>query len=288
MDKKIKLYFCNIPNFGDALNKYIFKECFDTDIEYSDSWECDAFGIGSILELLLWQTKDAKYIFKNPCKINKNPVYIFSSGFGWDDKHYFDRIRFFFNMNFKRRPEIVSLRGELTRKSAENILKKDLSDVALGDLGLLASYLCKEQSEKKYELGICPHFAYMDNPIFAQIAQEIPNSIILDTKTNPVEYVNKLNQCKTVISSGLHPLICADSLGIPNLWVRISEKTTTRHKYADYYSVFGIDPKPCNLYENKISTDYIIENYKIKPEQVKDIQQNLIKVHKEFFKKKFI
>ena len=52
---EIKLYFCDFDNVGDALNRYIYKKCFDIDVAYADSWRADYAGIGSILDHLLFQ-----------------------------------------------------------------------------------------------------------------------------------------------------------------------------------------------------------------------------------------
>ena len=236
--KKIKMYFCNINNFGDMLNLYIFKKCFGVDVQYASSQKCEAIGIGSILEQELFQIKTFLPWFLDLFNPFKKPVYVLSSGFGHEDERYKKKPRFLYSMIFKRKMKFISLRGELTKASVERIIRKDLSNIVLGDLGLLASYLLpEEKSEKIYDLGICPHYHDKGNPIFQEIQKKYPNSIILDTQTDPIEFVKKLSQCKCIISTGLHSLVCADSLGIPNLWCRISETTTTTtpHKYKDYY-----------------------------------------------------
>ena len=81
----------------------------------------------------------------------------------------------------------------------------------------------------------------------------------------------------------MHPLICADSLGIPNLWCRISEKTTTIHKYKDYYSIYGIEPVPYYIKNEAFSPEMVIENYKVKLAEVEKIKSELLSHHKKFF-----
>ncbi|MBQ6516174.1 polysaccharide pyruvyl transferase family protein [bacterium] len=282
MADNMKLFWCDIDNFGDALNVYIFKKCFGVDVENADLFDSDAMGIGSVLDNILLSTKDLKKVFK--ILKAKKPIYILSSGFGWEAEHYCAKIRYFKNMYPKRKIKAVALRGIYTKELCEKVFKTSFDDVALGDLGLLASYLIDDtKSEKKYEMGIVPHYADLQSPVFKKILEENPNSIIINTHDNPVEFLNKLNMCKTVVSTGMHPLIAADSLGIPNIWARISEKTTTRFKYKDYYSVFGINPQPYDLNNNSINPDIIRQNYAVDFEKVKAAKENLMSVMKKFF-----
>lgn len=279
INKKMKLYYCDINNFGDLLNTYIFKEIFGIETTFAPLENCDAIGIGSILDHQFLQIKHLFRFIKN----KRLPVYALSSGFARDIDYYKKRVRYLYNPILKRKIIPISLRGKLSKSFLEKITKKTYPECALGDLGLLSSYLIKNKPEKKYSLGICPHYADKNNPIFDEILKNNPNSIILDTQSDPIDYILKIAQCDAIISTGLHPLICADSLGVPNLWCRVSDKTTTIFKYRDYYSVFGINPEPFYLINNKICTDDVIKNYQIRTEQVDAIKTDLINAHKQFF-----
>lgn len=52
-----------------------------------------------------------------------------------------------------------------------------------------------------------------------------------------------MHACKYIISSSLHGLICADSICIPNRWIKLSELLGSDFKFHDYYSVFDITPE---------------------------------------------
>ena len=77
----------------------------------------------------------------------------------------------------------------------------------------------------------------------------------------------------------MHPLIAADSLGIPNLWVAFNKCAASDYKFLDYYSVFEKHPlKPLDLEKDyqKISKEFIEENYLIKKDEVEKVQKELI------------
>lgn len=279
----MKMYFCNCDNFGDQLNKYIFEKCFDINIEYSNLKNAKLIGIGSILHNCLMRNCDIIPYYINKWLKNNNDIYVLGSGFGIDNEYYLNKRKYIKPLRLKKNLKITGVRGLKTKTQLESILEKSLEDVIIGDLGLLADKLLDKLPDKKYSIGICPHYLDFRNPVFEKILKENPNSIILNTKDEPLSFLKKLAECRTIISTGLHPLIAADALGIPNLWGRISE-TTTIYKYKDYYSVFNLDLEPYNLLNTKIDEHYIYENYKLNKEQICEIKNNLINRYNNFFK----
>ncbi|MBD5405384.1 glycosyltransferase [bacterium] len=270
----ILTYFCDIDNFGDALNKYIFSDFLGKGkIQSSSIYTSNLIGIGSLLDNVLLDNK-SKFINR------KYPLRVFSSGFGFDVGGFFHNPDIIFPERLKRDVVLYALRGKLTKKRLEDILGKKI-EVALGDGGLLASCLLEnEKIEKKYDLGIVPHYADYNNEIFKSIQKNIPNSKILDITSNPIDFLRELASCRAVISTAMHPLIACDSLRIPNLWVRISEKTTSRYKFYDYYSVFNKKKEPFDLLKNKFTKKNladIVNNYDITDDEVLKIQNDLKK-----------
>lgn len=87
-----------------------------------------------------------------------------------------------------------------------------------------------------------------------------------------------LAKCKRIVSSALHPLIAADSLGIPNMWVRLHEQTTSKYKFEDYYSAIGKCKTPVYLYEidSKTLLPRIDNEYDVSGEVIKNKQEELI------------
>ena len=274
---KLPVYYCNIDNFGDKLNEEIFKLFFNKNIKFENIDKAIIVGIGSLLDSILYDKNDTQYINK--------PIYIFSSGFGFEEGGFFHNPNIILPEKFKIEVVPIALRGKLTKMRVEKIMNKKLNCI-LGDAGLLSNLLIdKNNVAKKYSVGIVPHFADFNDDIWNDINSFIPNSIILDAKKTPKEFLRDLCECESVISSAMHPLIACDALGIPNLWVRISEETTSRYKFADYYSIYNLENiKPFDLKSDfsKINKNFIKSNYRIDNNIVKSTQKELISSIKNF------
>ena len=249
--KIIKLNFCNINNFGDSLNLILFSNLFNVKVEYASVKKADFMGIGSIIDDLLYKKREFLLChLKNYLFNDEHSIKILSSGLGFDLSTHQRGGKYMYSRQLRRNVECVVLRGRKTKKQLEGFLCKKLDNVILGDGGLLCSELCELRNQKKYDLGIIPHYADANDFVFEKIRENNKNSIILNPANfEPIEFLKKLAECSTIISTGMHPLIAADSLGIPNLWARISEITTSYYKYEDYYSAFDLVKKPINLYD---------------------------------------
>ena len=100
----------------------------------------------------------------------------------------------------------------------------------------------------------------------------------IDIKAPVIEFLNQVASCDFIFSSSLHGLIAADSLGIPNKWVKFSDLVLGNgYKFKDYYSVFGLeDEKPlCDFtIIDKKYVESIALNYR--RDNLLKIQENLI------------
>ncbi len=132
---------------------------------------------------------------------------------------------------------ILALRGEETKRCL------GISDaIALGDPGLLAAQLGARQ-ERKYPLGIVPHYEDRDHPLVWALARRLrPHARVINVQRSPLAVINDIDRCQNIISSSLHGVITADSLGIPNAWTAFSNRLYgAGFKFRDYYSAFGED-----------------------------------------------
>lgn len=162
--------------------------------------------------------------------------------------------------------KIVALRGKLTKRNLGVT-----NPIVLGDPGLLSDRLIKNQrSIKKFELGVIPHYSDYNNEKIKRIKVNYAEKIhIINVRKNPIEVLKEMDSCKHIISSSLHGLICSDSLGIPNRWIKLSQLLGNDFKFKDYYSVFDIEPQYIELsgqesIEELISKTELIDSEKMK------------------------
>jgi len=289
--KEIKktLYYWPGANFGDVLNKYLFEKVFRVRFNYSsDIWAVDYYAIGSILEYNSLDTVMCKISFIKQLfllkKIKLSKLTILGSGFlNCSDEH---KIKFLRNMDFK------IVRGKLT----ENYLKKYgflTKNVLLGDLGLLCSFMV-DKIDKKYKLGIVPHYMDLNSPVIYDVYKKYGKDkcIIINVQDDVETVISQIAACDNIISSSLHGLIVADSFNIPNLWFENTLKyhnsksnDMLRFKFRDYYSIYGINEiEPINILDIiDLDTNMIINLYNVNYNLVKRKQQELYDYCKTYF-----
>lgn len=216
MKKTIKLYWSSSkPNFGDALSPMICEVVSGRKVHYAKPNKCDLVSIGSILH----RVKEGFFAKK---------VHIWGTGFidtqtPKNSKHYYHAVR-----------------GNLTK----GMINKPVA--AVGDPGLLAHLLLnKETPNKKYRMGFVEHYKDKNNASILDILDKIPNSTNIDIFLPPKVFLERISECEIIFSSAMHGLIAADSLGIPNAWVELSEGLRGQgFKFQDYYSVFNMNVQP--------------------------------------------
>jgi hypothetical protein len=135
---------------------------------------------------------------------------------------------------------IVMVRGEITKYRA--ILSGTENEIAVGDPALLLPRYYNPKVEKKYTLGIFPH--YIDTDVITyNLLSQLPDDVVLIYALDDIEKtIDLICSCERVISSSLHGLIVSDAYGIPSKWVKFSDRILgDGTKYMDYYSSIGYD-----------------------------------------------
>ena len=134
--------------------------------------------------------------------------------------------------------EVAAVRGTRSRDRLETGRDR----VALGDPGILADVLLGTPPAKTHRLGVLPHF------LDAEVAEldwirEQDGVRLIDATGDPRQVVAEIAACEVLITSSLHGLITADSIGVPNAHIRLSSNRYIggMYKFRDYYSIFS-DP----------------------------------------------
>ena len=220
-------------NFGDVLGPTLIEHLSGRPVQFAEIPQADIVSIGSILE------------------------HVWCVGGTWADYRGFvwgtARMEADGPLHF-RYAKVLALRGRWTR---QHTTFSPQPEPVLGDPGLLCHLLAPSKIVKKYQIGIIPHFSQLGAPIIQQLAALSSEIKIVDMTEPVLDVIATVASCQHVLSSALHGLILADSLGVPNLWLRFDLDTDARagipaEKYLDYYSVFGILEKtPIRLSPNE-------------------------------------
>lgn len=204
-------------NWGDDINHYFLKEIIDGDIvPYFHSFFAKRFNrpnyivIGSTIDLIA----DKKSI-------------IWGAGIIDSKTESLPEFR-----------EIRAVRGPLTRRKLLD-MGFDCPEV-YGDPALLIPLYYHPSIEKKYLLGIIPHFHDLEK-VRDQISG-FDDIKVIDIRNYKHwhDFVDDILSCKSIASSSLHGLIVAEAYNIPNVWIEFKNGLTRDHfKYNDFYASVG-------------------------------------------------
>jgi hypothetical protein len=212
-------YLTEGGNWGDCFTPFLFREHYGVEIEQCGPEQAALFSTGSILSA-------APDGFAG---------HVLGSGlmdFGHGN-----------NRDFRLDPldltsaRVHLLRGHQTRNLC--VIGKRWEDaVVLGDPGILA-YLLAKPTSTEFEHGVIPHYVEQNNPQIELWRSRGAN--IIDVQSGVQNVIDEANKCAKIVSSSLHGLVLADSLGIPNHMVRLHDYRVWLRgfKFDDYYSVFG-------------------------------------------------
>lgn len=266
--KSIKVAYANIPNVGDLLNKYIIERCFNIEVEHTSKYlKADVVGIGSQLGFYQ-RAKNFKTLIKQKLMEKGNP-WVWGTGFMYSESDY--------EPEFCEPIQFAAVRGKLTLKRVEKITNQKL-DIPVCDGGILTSYLLDNRMpDKQYQLGIIPHYKEQDEPVFKEISNAYPNSVLINLCKEPLDVIREISQCEYILSSSLHGLIMADSFNIPNMHIFVSNKLMgDGFKFADYYSSYDLKNDYWDMQKGIPTINDIIDNYQIIPKDVDEKKQIML------------
>ncbi|AVR47267.1 polysaccharide pyruvyl transferase family protein [Christiangramia fulva] len=151
-----------------------------------------------------------------------------------------------------------------------------------GDPALLLSDYFKPQINKRFKLGIIPH--YNDFKEIKNHWKDQDGVSIIDMMTDNIEKTTvEILECEKIISSSLHGVIVAHAYGIPAVCVQFSDKVFGNGiKYTDYYASIGFDGF---VQTNRDILSIVCETEKLfvdafqpEEEKIQELKKSLLKV----------
>ncbi len=124
-----------------------------------------------------------------------------------------------------------------------------------GDPAIILPLFYKPQGNKKYSLGIIPH--YVDYKLISEWYSEIPEIKVIDLLNDDVEEViDEIASCKQIISSSLHGIIVSHTYNIPAIWVQFSKKLSGDNiKFVDYFKSINLQPYSADFVDKPLTLE---------------------------------
>lgn len=196
-------------NWGDALNPVLARFLSEKEVKFTKIKYCEGYlAVGSVLSLA-----------------NSNTV-VWGSGFMSNVQ------------TVKEKPSSVcAVRGPQTRAM---LLDQGIDCPKIfGDPALLLPLFYNPPIDRKYRLGLIPHYRDAQHPWVQQLATQ-SGVLLIDVKGDIFEFVDAVKSCEFIVSSSLHGLICADAYGVPNIHIELSTQVSGGNfKFNDYAASVG-------------------------------------------------
>ncbi len=182
--------------------------------------------------------------------------------------------------NFSR-AEIKLVRGYLSRE----LLHQDDTEILVGDPGLISDTIYSKSrcAVKEYNLGVVLHYCDLRLRTMMSNLLNSDGVLFIDVMRPPKDVFYDISRCSSIISSSLHGLIMADSLGIRNRWIRLGNGIIGGDfKYRDYYSCYNLAPEPFVVNGNESPEMFIEQTAKIDSADIDIIKNNIISAYHSF------
>jgi pyruvyltransferase len=215
-ERPIPMYWFTVrPNFGDMLSSVIVEHVSNgTPILVSPSFHGKLLAAGSVLHRLAEGD-----IVWGAGAIRDEPIYPPPG------------VRF------------CAVRGPLTRR----LLRAEVPEI-YGDPAMLLPEIYAPRTDKRFELGIVPHYVERD-----VIDVTDPSVTKIDVRSDWRAVIDRIAACRRILSSSLHGLIVAEAYGIPALWITVTDKVIgAGFKFRDYYLSTGREPPPPVAWEQAL------------------------------------
>ncbi|UJH91289.1 polysaccharide pyruvyl transferase family protein [Antarcticibacterium sp. 1MA-6-2] len=235
-------------NIGDVLNEYLFEKIFKKEVvSYREVLNVGVPPVYSFIGSVLDNSA-----VKN--------LTVMGSGFKRETS----------KMVVKPK-KVISCRGPLTRGK---LIKMGLEvPEVYGDPAILLPQFYKPTVEKKYRMGLIPHYVDKDLEIVEKWSSksDVKNIDVF----SPMEtFVADLKSCDFTVSSSLHGVILSHAYGIPSAWAPLSGKLAGGgFKFNDYYQSVKAETKKIQLQDFNSPSE--VEKHTSLP-QLSEISEKLL------------
>jgi hypothetical protein len=269
--QNVNVFWYLSNNFGDAVTHYLVKNYFGKN------------------PIWVEPTNPAnKYMLTGSILNVESPnTTVWGAGIAWADdiipNHDIRAVRG--SLTLKRLKEYREFQSSIYDEDGNiiNYLPFDTSGIQIGDPVLALPHYYNPDVEKKYKIGIIPH--YIDSYYFYQnlncLKQDLDNNgiTIIDINSQVEDFVKSVKSCETIISSTLHGIICADAYEVPSVHAKFSNKIGgDGFKYKDWFSNFvNREHKIYDFANKSIEIADIIKIYQ-EIEKIKWINSSIIRV----------
>lgn len=246
MKRKINLFWYKHNegkgNFGDELNPYILEHLTGKNIQYLPIPDTRIRRVLKMIKGIIQRRISFKDIISVLKSLKYRKYYVvIGSVISWvNGRHCHVWGAGLMNKNDEiKKCKFHAVRGEITRKKI-----KDFGfniPPAIGDPALLLPIIYQPNSEKKYDLGIIPHYVQMPD-LLKEYERNKENVLIIDLLNDIETVLEQINSCEKTISSSLHGLIVSHAYGIPSLWCNLGKTSLAGDdiKFDDYFSSVNI------------------------------------------------
>ena len=203
-----------LTNFGDELSPLVLQYATGRKVRWAAADRAEVIAVGSILEYVDRRTQSDPWLWGTGLRADLRAKAV-------------PRIA----VNPER---VLAVRGPRTQKELGLS-----SELPIGDPGVLAPELGNFQGLKRSGTLFIPHFRTWSTPAgrkHLQTARSLGYGVA-NPSLHPVEMISLIARADFVLSSSLHGVVVAHSLGIPAQLVGIPTggRTEPEFKYRDYY-----------------------------------------------------
>lgn len=289
MKNKIYLYWFKYDkgkgNFGDELNPYLIQRLSDSKVVFADYGLMFDGRLSSakilIYRLLKNQIKASLFLKYFNLNVFVRPGILLAVGSILNFSYYSKLNVWGSGLISKDRKitkrKFYAVRGKLTREILIN-QGHQIPEV-YGDPAILLPLVYQPKTDKKYKIGIIPHYEHYEE--LKNIEDE--NTIVINLLDDIETVIEQIVSCEKTLSTSLHGIIVSHAYQTPSLWTVFEQTDEIKlkgddMKFEDYFSSVDIEAYPAEKFSSAVVSKFE-NNPKVLPDSAKieEIQLGLLK-----------